>query len=190
MSHETEDRIVAAVVAARSAVTWRNVVIVALVIALVGMYCAGRSAKARDFAAEQYAANHLFLNDTIKRVEVQYKYRVDTLRIHTKAAAVARVEHDKAVTPVVALLDSGAQTIPASLVLPAIQTCEVALRADSLVMLTTRQAMADLAARIDLQAKRADLAENQLKHGRSRFGYKWGLASGIAITAGLVRLLR
>ncbi len=190
MSHETEDRIVHAVEVARGAVTWRNVVIVGLVVILVFVYCSGRSSKARDLANEEYTANQTIVHDTVR--VVNDRLRVDTLRLVkvVKAVSTARAEHDTATSRIADLVASGETLIPASIVLPEIKTCELALRADSLALASWAQSFRDAVTRGDYQTTRADLAENQLKHGRSRFGYKWGLASGIAITAGLVRLLK
>ncbi len=178
------------VATARGAVTWRNSVIVALSVIVVAVYCAGRSSKARDLSEEQYAANHLFLHDTLKLVDVRLK--VDTLwRIKmVKAATVARSAHDTAADRVVTLVTSGETSIPASLVLPEIKTCEAALLADSLALASWSQSFKDAVTRGDYQTKRADMAEDQLKHAKPRFGFRSGVMSGIVVTAGLVRLLK
>lgn len=188
MTSTTEDRLVALVAGARSHITGRNVVIVVLAIALVFSYCSGRASKNREVSASQYAATEDLFRDTVQ--VLKDRLRVETLLVvkYVKVAAKARETYTKTVAPVLAMSDSA--SIPASLVIPAIKACDVALASADSVNAGYQRALADAVKRGDYALAGWDSTVRQLRKSKPRFGFKSGLFSGIALTATLVKALR
>jgi len=133
-------------------------------------------------------------NDSSKHIEERIVYRTDTLRLAAKLADSTRHSAHHAIQNVQhyveAVSDSGTtpDSLPTSLVLPAIQTCTSALVADSIEVKVLDAQIHDLTADRDVWKSRAIMDEKAAKP--SRFGFKSGAVAGFLAAVAVKVILR
>lgn len=198
MKSWTKDRLLYCRDVAIDLSTPRNLIVVALAVLVAGSYCAGKSSQKRADAAEQYAKARAVIHDTLR--VVNDRLRVDTVRVYATSlsASKARVAHDSAASRIAIVNDSTVRVdhgqaeteIPASVVIPELRTCNAAIVADTLALHVAGIALRDAVERGDYEAKRADLAEQQVKRSHPRFGWRSGFIMGGSVVAILAKVLR
>lgn len=174
---------------ARRFATRANVVFVALAVVIGFSYCAGSHAGERKADAAHYRVIRDTLVDTIR--VVNERLRVDTVRVRIAAAKADSSQRAfaRADSAVRAVADTS-PVVPSSLVIPALHACEQALTDKDSVIAAEHRAFMDAMQGKAAERQRADLAEQQLAAGRSRFGFKTGAAAGAALVALAAKVLR
>jgi hypothetical protein len=160
--------------------------VAAITVLLVGV-AAWREGARRAIARDD-AARYRVIHDTIvkQRDSIVTKLRVDTVTVR---AAEAKRDTVKAAfeSLAAAITASTADSLPSDLVIPAIQTCQATIQADSVVIADLHVTVDDALHFAALETRRGDLAEAHAKaieKARPRFGFKAG-----AITVGALWVL-
>lgn len=166
---------------------------IATVIAIIGTltltYCAGKSTGQSEERSRMADSVRHVLADSSRRIETRIEHRTDTLKIVQRVATQERHDAHQAIQDVQRVIDSvpHADSLPVSLVVPAIQTCARALVADSIEVNVMAAQIDDLTKDRDVWRSRALMDEKQ---SHSRFGLKTGVAIGATVVAVIVKVLR
>lgn len=162
--------------------------VAAITVLLVGVV-AWREGARRAIARDD-ASRYRVIHDTIvkRRDSIVTKLHVDTVTVRAAEAKrdTVKAAFDSLASAMTARADT-ADSLPSDLVIPAIQTCQATIQADSVVIADLHVTVDDALHFAALETRRGDLAEAHAKaieKARPRFGFKAG-----AITVGALWVL-
>lgn len=149
---------------------------------------------ARRAVARDDASRYRVIHDTIvkQRDSIVTKLHVDTVTVR---AAEAKRDTVKAAFDSLAeaITASTADSLPSDLVIPAIQTCQATIQADSVIIADLHVTVDDAlhfaaleTRRANLDSLRADAAEARIP----RFGFKTGAATAAAIIFAIAHFVK
>lgn len=161
----------------------------AAILLLTG-YCTGGRRTRTGLAIAAIHAKQDTIRDTIRVVEQRLVVDTQRVRVTADGATVARAAFDSAEHAVLAIADTSS-VLPDSIVLPALHVCDQALARDSIAYVALAANLTDMTIDRNAQRDRADGDEAEMKILKPpKFGFKSGLATGLALMIGLAHFVR
>ena len=154
----------------------------------IALYSSERALGARTVTVEEVRASRDTVMDTVRVVE--RRLRVDTVRVREteRVAEQRRGVFDSVAQSVTAASAAGLD--PAALAMPAIQSCQQALAADTIAYRAVAANLQDMTEDRDAQRQRAADDERELRVGSKRLGFRSGFAVGLALVAAIHVIVR